>query len=65
MCRPNRHANIEMAAGKIDQIVKFSKNHQPIAYLPFGQIGHGPPLAKNFFFDIVKNLENIVWLPFV
>ena len=35
-----------------------------VAYLPLGQIGHGPPLAKKFFFFyIVKKLENLVRPP--
>ena len=32
-----------------------------VAYLPLGQIGHGPLWPKNVFFDVVKKLENLVW----
>ena len=31
----------------------------------WGPLGHGPPLWPNFFFDIGKKLENLVWPPFV
>ena len=30
-----------------------------------GALGHGPPLAKKFFFDILKKLENLVRPPLV
>ena len=33
-----------------------------VAYLPRGQIGHGPLGQKKFFFT-VKKLENLVWPP--